>query len=202
MTTQKPVSITPREWWWVIIFALGIVLLTSAPYWLGWASHQGDTAFSGFLIGAEDGSSYVGKMRLGAEGRLDFYLFYTAEEHASAPLLFLPYLLPGYLAGRIVSPTDPALTGLLIGIYHLLRIVFDVLLIVVLYRFIAVFLRPPRLRFLALLLATFGGGFGWLLLVGGESPPEWFIPEGFSFLILFSLPHLALARAALLGGLM
>ena len=87
-----------------------------------------------------------------------------------------------------------------------MRVVFDILFIIVLYRFIAVFLVAPAARMLALVLATLGGGFGWLLTLAGQThllgtlPPEFYIPEGFSFIILFSLPHLALARAALLGG--
>ncbi|MCB9450468.1 MAG: hypothetical protein H6672_03465 [Anaerolineaceae bacterium] len=201
-STHDTSLITAREWRRVLLFTLVILIGTSLPYWLGWATHQGDTAFSGFLIGVDDGNSYLGKMRLGAAGHLDFHLFYTTEPHESAPLLFLPYILPGYVIGRFIPATDPALTGVLIGVYHLLRLVFDALLILVLYRLIAVFLRPSRLRLLALILATLGGGLGWLLLFAGESPPEWFIPEGFGFLVLFTLPHLALARAALLGGLL
>src|SRR5690606_1851596 len=36
----------------------------------------------------------------------------------------------------------------------------------------------------------------------GSVPPEWFIPEGFTLQILLGLPHLALARLALLLGLL
>ncbi|MBL8164490.1 MAG: hypothetical protein JNJ61_21050, partial [Anaerolineae bacterium] len=43
---------------------------------------------------------------------------------------------------------------------------------------------------------------GWVIALGGGLPQEFYIPEGFSFLILWGLPHLALARAALLGALL
>src|SRR5690606_2692713 len=66
--------------------------------------------------------------------------------------------------------------------------------------FIAVFLRSGWARFFALIVATLGGGFGWLLLVVGGLPPEWHSPEGFTLPILLGLPHLALARALLLLG--
>jgi hypothetical protein len=202
MASRTAPRITPREWRRVLLFTLVILVATSLPYGIGWAAHQGDTVFSGFLIGVDDSSSYLGKMRLGAQGQLDFHLFYTTEPHESAPLLFLPYILPGYLVGRVIPADDPALTGALIGVYHLLRLAFDALLILILYRFIAALLRPPRARLLALVLATLGGGFGWLLLLADGSPPEWYLPEGFAFLVLFTLPHVALARAALLGGLL
>jgi hypothetical protein len=183
-----------------------LVILTIAPYLLAWATQGPDWVFSGFLIGAEDGNSYLGKMRLGARGLWDFHLFYTAEAHPGASLIFLPYILPGQIVRLFMADHDPRLTGTLLLFFHAMRIVFDFLLVLVLYRFIAVFLRAPAARMLALVLATLGGGLGWLLLLVGQShlldslPPEFYIPEGFTFIILFSLPHLALARAALLGG--
>jgi hypothetical protein len=69
-------------------------------------------------------------------------------------------------------------------------------------RFIAAFIRSPNARFTALVLATVGGGLGWIVTFTGTLPPDFYIPEGFGFLIIFGLPHLALARAALLGGLL
>ena len=193
-----------REWARVIIYAALLLLVLSLPYWLAWANQGTDSVFSGFLFGVDDGNSYIAKMRLGALGRWDFSLFYTAEPHDSAGLLFLPYIVPGQLVGLFLDETDPALTGALIGTFHLMRIVFGGLLIAVMYRFIAVFVDDAGPRLLALVLATVGGGFGWLLVVAGADspPPELFIPEGFTLQILLGLPHLALARAALLGGLL
>jgi hypothetical protein len=199
-----PVTITRREWLRVLLFAALLLLVVSLPYGLAWARQGPDDVFSGFLFGADDGNSYLGKMRLGAQGSWDFYLFYTAEEHDSAGLLFLPYILPGQIVGLFMDSTDPNLTGVLLGVFHLMRIVFGALLIGTMYRFIAVFIESPGLRLLALALAAVGGGFGWLLIVTGADspPPEFFIPEGFSLQILLGLPHLALARSALLAGLL
>ncbi len=200
--------ISRREWRKVVLFAVVIIIITILPYVIGYLKQGNGWSFSGFLFGVEDGNSYIGKMRLGARGLLDFYLFYTPEPHAAAPLVFLPYIIPGWIVGRFVGDHDPALFQVLTLVYHLMQMVFNLLLIVVLYRFIAVFIRSPKTRFLALVLATLGGGFGWLLTLMGQSnwlgtpPPEFFIPEGFSWLILLGLPHLALARAALLGGFM
>jgi hypothetical protein len=203
---MRSVRISPREWRGVLVFAAVIIALTTLPYLIGWAQQGTDWRFSGFLFGVDDGFSYLGKMRLGARGILDFYLFYTPEPHARAALVFLPYILPGWLVGRFVSQQDPALVTALTITFHLMRIVFNLLLIAVLYRFIAVFLKAPRARWLALLVAMAGGGLGWLTSLAfgsdwlGSVPPEFYIPEGFGFLILLGLPHLALARAALLGG--
>lgn len=186
----------------VLVYVLLILAVTSLPYLMAWGEQGDDWRFSGFLFGAEDGYSYLGKMRLGGRGVLDFSLFYTSEPHDAVPLVFLPYIVPGYIVGRIVPETSPNHTNALIITYHALRILADALLIVVLDRFIGRFISNERTRLAALVLATLGGGIGWVGMFLFVLPPEFYIPEGFSFMILFSLPHLALARAALLGGLL
>ncbi|MBL8134792.1 MAG: hypothetical protein JNL42_23230 [Anaerolineae bacterium] len=197
------------EWRWVVVFAGVVMLLTTIPYWLawredGWSSEMGNLAFSGFFYGVEDGHSYLGKMRQGARGELSFSLFYTSEAHEAEPLVFLPYLLPGWVVGRVINSSDPALTPALLGVFHLMRVVFGALMIAVLYAFVARFLDQVRLRRLALALGVFGGGLGiiQLLVLPGHTPLEMYTPEAASWLILLGIPHLALARAALLGGLL
>lgn len=185
-----------------LIYALLLLFITTAPYLLAWSRQDEDWRFSGFLFGVEDGNSYLGKMRLGGRGVWDFYLFYTPEPHEPVSLVFLPYILPGQIVGQIVPETSPAHTQALIITFHLMRIVCDVLLLVVLDRFIRAFVRSESARLTALILATIGGGLGWLVSFTGTLPAEFYIPEGFGFLVLFGLPHLALARAALLGGML
>lgn len=195
---------TRVEWRNVLLLALAVVILTSAPYVLAWSRQGNEWQFSGFLFGVEDGNAYLGKMRLGARGLWNFSLFYTPEAHESVPLFYLTHILPGQIVGRLMAETDPAVTPTLILAYHVMRVLFDALLIVVIYRFCAKFLDTPRDRMIATLLAALGGGLGWLLSFTGQGalPADFYIPEGFSFLILFGIPHLALARAALLGGLL
>ncbi|NUQ03151.1 MAG: hypothetical protein HUU31_04625 [Anaerolineae bacterium] len=197
------------EWRWVALFASVVMLVTTIPYWLawgedGWLSGMGDLTFSGFFYGVEDGHSYLGKMRQGARGELSFSLFYTSEAHEAEPLVFLPYLLPGWVVGRVIDSDDPALTPALLGVFHLMRVVFGALMIAVIYAFVSRFLDQVRLRRLALALGVFGGGLGiiQMLVLPGHTPLEMYTPEAASWLILLGIPHLALARAALLGGLL
>lgn len=195
--------ITSREWRRVAALIALTLLITTIPYALG----AGRDGFSGFVFGVEDGHSYLGKMRLGMRGELAFYLFYTPEIHASAPLINLPYLVTGWIVGRIVPESSADSHAALIGAFHAFRWLADALLLIAVYRFIACFIDDPARRFAALIIAAFGGGVGWLLALTGAGdlfgslPADLYIPEGFSFQVMFGLPHLALARAALLTGL-
>lgn len=196
--------ISPREWRRVVVFAALILCATTIPYVVGWLAAGEDWRFSGMLFGVEDGNSYLAKMRIGAGGDWLFVNRYTSEPHRGA-LFFLPYILLGHLA-RLLAGGQPVSVGMLLAVYHGARVVFGLALILAIYRFVAAFVRAPALRRLALLLATLGGGLGWLLSLAGlgdafgSLPLDFYVPEGYSFLILFGLPHLALARAALLAG--
>ena len=204
---QSSVYISRYEWTKVLVFTFILLILTTLPYVLATLSQGDNWTFNGFLLGVEDGNAYLGKMRLGARGFWDFFLFYSPENHDSEKLLYLPYMAAGQLLRLFIDDKDPKLFNALIITYHILRLIFNFTLILVTYRFIAAFLLNPILRFLAFILAILGGGFGWLILIAaqgewlGSLPPEFYIPEGFSFaLILLGLPHIALGRAALLSG--
>lgn len=198
-------TVSTREWQRVISFAVLVMLATLIPYLAGWLAQGDDWEFGGFVFGAEDGYSYLAKMRLGARGEWLFTLRYTSEPHDGG-FLFAPYLLLGKLTGLVISDTDPRLPTALALTFHAVRAVLGVGLIALYYRFAAVFLRSPRLRFLALILMTLGGGLGWLLALAGlddwlgSLPVDFYVPEGYSFLVLYGLPHVILARCGMLVG--
>jgi hypothetical protein len=145
-------KVTTREWRWVAIVSLVIMLATFLPYAVGWLTSTPEMRYGGFVYAHQDMHSYLAKMRYGA------------------------------------------------------RLVCGLLLLAVSYRFIAEFLPDMGQRRLAWTLVAVGGGMGWLtlLLFGtnwlGALPNEFYIPEGYTFLTLMLLPHLALARALMLVG--
>jgi hypothetical protein len=184
-----------------VIFAIILIVITSLPYL--WAAQQADPdwVFSGLIYGVEDGHSYIAKMLRGAQGDWLFRSPYSTSEQGGA-LLYLPYLLLGKLFG------PGATYGQLVIAFHVFRLLAILVLCWALYDFFSLFLKEEASRRWGLLLATLGGGLGWLLLIGGQStwlgsfPLEFFSPETFGFLAVFGLPHLVLARALLLWGLL
>jgi hypothetical protein len=142
-------------------------------------------------------------MRYGARDGWVCRLVYTSEPHEGA-LLFTFHLALGKLAAWLSGGGARVEAGPLIVAYHAARVACGAFMLGVIYRFVAAFVRARALRRLAWTIAAVGGGLGWLplLALGGRArlPVEFYVPEAFSFLIVYGLPHLALARGLLLLG--
>jgi hypothetical protein len=188
---------TRSEIRWVLIYSLILALVTSLPYLLAALSQDSGWSFTGFLIAVEDGNSYIAKMLSGSEGAWLFRSPYSTMDQTGV-LAFLPYLL----LGKLSSGSH----GQLVMIYHLFRVLAIPALVLAVYRFSAVFIGNVALRRWTVIIATIGGGLGWLLLllgqpvVAGSLPLEFYSPETFGYLAIYGLPHLTLARAAMLLG--
>ncbi|MBI5292088.1 MAG: hypothetical protein HY872_09450 [Chloroflexi bacterium] len=197
-------KISTKEWRWAAIFSAAVMALTCVPYLVGAARSGDDGRFSGFVIGVEDGNSYLAKMQLGAHGQWLFQLPYAIEDHPKS-LVYSFYILLGKLAGWVVGTADPLrLHDALVFSFHAARVACGFGLLLTSYAFVAELLPRVRQRRLALMLVALGGGLGWLALalqLPGV-PLEFYSPEAFTFLDLYSLPHLAAARMAMLGGLL
>lgn len=187
-----------RRWvWW---FAVVMMVVTSLPYIVAALAPHPGWAFSGFVFGVDDGNSYVAKLRAGAMGAWLFKTPYTTFPQVGAPV-FLAYLVLGKLAALFPSH------AVLVILFHLFRLAVIPLAVMATYRFVSIFVLPASWRRWITVLATAGGGLGWLVLVvwpGAMSfglPLSFISPETFGFLAFYGLPHLVLARALLLLSL-
>jgi len=184
-----------------VAFIVFVIVLTSWPYASAYFHQSNDLVFTGFLFGVEDGNSYIAKMLLGAQGEWLFRSPYTAIEQRGA-LLYLPYLI----LGKVLGPQ--AQHAQLVLLFHLFRSFSIAALCYASYEFVTHFIHRVVLRRLALAFVTLGNGLGWLLLFVGSTnwlgslPLDFYSPETFGFLSVYGLPHLALARALFLWGLL
>jgi hypothetical protein len=187
-----------REWQWAAAVAVAVMVFTTVPYVFAAAQQGAAWRFSGTLLAVEDGNSYIADLRQGAAGAWLFTLPYSTERHPPV-LIYAFYLVLGKLAGTRHEA--------LVAVFHAARFAGGVALLLVSYRFLAELLPGVRQRRLGLLLVALGGGLGWALALlpaplFGSLPIDFISPEAYSFLVLFSLPHLALARCCLLLGLL
>ncbi len=177
-----------------------VVLITLLPYLVGYCSQGNQWRFSGFVIGVEDGNSYLAKMLSGSAGDWLFRSPYSSY-YQRGVIAFLPYILLGKLA------SEPARHEQLVALYQLFRIAGIFAAVFASYDFISIFLKRKDLRNWALLLIIFGGGSGWILVLLqqkhflGSVPLEFISPESFGFLGLLGFPHLAASRGLFLWGL-
>ncbi|HET92237.1 MAG TPA: hypothetical protein ENN99_16080 [Chloroflexi bacterium] len=192
-------TVTRREWRWAALMSLATLVVVSLPYLVGWVVQTPERVFGGCILLSDDCYSYLAKMARGAAGDWLFRMPYTPEPHTPT-LLYLFYLLLGKVS---------ALTGLSTeATYHLARVALGWGMMLVVYRFLAVFTPAVRVRRLAWLMVALGGGLGWLLILLGQpnwlgSPPlDVYLPEGFALLVLYGFPHLAAAQTLLLGGML
>ncbi len=181
---------------WALVYGLALALLTWLPYAVAWQAQGADWRFTGFLLGVEDGNSYIAKMALGARGLWLFRPPYSTWQVAPLPV-FLFYITLGKLAG------GAALHLQLAVLYHIARALAVVALVLATHDFIAAFVEDTRLRGWALVLTTAGAGLGvWGMLLGVPFGVGGalccYSPEAFGFLAAFFLPHITLGRALLL----
>ncbi len=184
---------------WIILVGVLVMVATSVPYLLGYASQGEEWHFTGFLIGVEDGNSYIAKMLTGAVGNWLFRSPYSSESQTGV-LAFLPYLLLGKLTAGSAQHEQ------LVVLFHLFRFFGGILVTLAIDDFLSLFIINESQRRWALVVILLGGGMGWIVAVLesknflGSIPLDFLSPEGFGFLGLFGLPHLAVARAFLFWG--
>lgn len=192
-------SLTKREIARVMGIALLVLAVSSIPYVLGYGFAPTGMEFGGLLVDLDDGYSYLAAMRQGLDGGWEYRILFTPEEHPGA------YLHTFYLSlGKLSS-----LLGLsLIQAYHLARLTCGLLLLVTAYVFLSHFLPRGGPRLVAYLLTSLSSGLGWLVLLSGSttlqglSPIDFWLMDAYTFFILFTFPHSAMAVTLLLLFLM
>ena len=81
----------------IIVFAVAVMAITMIPYLVGYAQQGEEWRYTGFVIGVEDGNSYIAKMLSGASGNWLFRSPHSAAEQQGV-IAYLPYLILGKLA--------------------------------------------------------------------------------------------------------
>ena len=175
------------EWRWVLTRSLLVIIVALVPYVFAAMNTPEGHVFSGLLVNARDGNSYLAKMRQGYDGEWLFRLPFTPEDQ-NGILVYTFYLFLGHLAQA---------TGFsLIGLYHAARILAGLMLLLTLYRLAAELTADVTTRRWAFRLGAFASGLGYYaLLVGHHTSVDLWMPETNTFFSILTNPHFPLSFA-------
>lgn len=175
------------------------LLLISLPYlWAYFQTADGQN-FGGLLGNIEDQNVHLSWARQAADGAFVFRNLFTTEG-ISGPSSHFTNLL--CVAMGVISKT---LSLPLILVYHALRVIFAALTLWWFYQLCVLLTPSRRTRLLAVALAAFASGMGWIwgsFAWWGEkpfdTPGSFLMPEAFTFTSAFFFP-MFIAPIALLA---
>jgi len=176
-----------------LFFAAAVSLLSLLPYLIAYATTPPAHHFAGFFFIADDATTYLAKIRQGAEGAWTWNDPYTSEPHGGV-FLFGFYLFFGHLSALLHLPP--------IATYHLARITGAFVLVLSVDRLARRVLDQP-LRRLALVLVVLGSGLGFVAQMLGDPAVlghplealDLHLPELTGFYSILAIPHFAWATA-------
>jgi len=192
---------TPRPWpRFALAFAAVLAIISLLPYLLAYLWTPPGHHFAGFFFIADDATTYLAKMRQGADGSWLWNDPYTSEPH-SGVFLFSFYLLFGHLAALLHLP--------LIAAYHLARISGAVALVLAADQLCRRVL-PVEMRRFGLVLVILGSGAGFLaqalgnpaILGGRVEALDLHLPEISGWYSILAIPHFAWATALIIAALL
>lgn len=177
----------------VLILCLVIWLITAIPFLLGALTSPPEKQFMGVLFDVHDTTQYLSWMH---ESGTKFLIQNKLTSEPNRPIFFN---LQWWTLGRLAR-----YLGLhLLTIYQLFRLAVIPFFLFVTHRFLKLYFGPGNQtrRRLALLIIAFGGGLGWIWVVGKQFSGELAYPidvytiPGNSFFSMMSVPHVAFDAA-------
>jgi hypothetical protein len=183
-----------------LVFASAVAVVSLLPYLLAYIWTPPGHHFAGFFFIADDATTYLAKMRQGADGSWLWNDPYTTEPHGGV-FLFSFYLLFGHLAGLLHLP--------LIAVYHIARVTGAIALVLAADQ-LCRRLLPAELRRLALVLVILGSGGGFLAQAMGNpsilgsrvEALDLHLPEISGWYSILAIPHFAWATAIIITALL
>jgi hypothetical protein len=189
-------TVTRREWLFVIVTALVVLVVTSLPYLYGYWSAPPEKQFMGVIYNIPDHMQYFSWFREYGDANLSANKL-TPEPNAPVffNLLWWGMARIGGLLGIGYA-----------GMYQILRWVATILFLLLLYRMLSWFFADRLRRTTAFLLVLFGAGFGWVLIVmkytvtNGELiwPLDVYVAEPNTFFSILGSPHFVAAALYIL----
>lgn len=178
----------------IILFLIGlsVLILVNLPIIYYYLFPKENLVFLGRrVINSQDVYTYAAFIEEAKQGKILFENLFTTDQQS--PTLLRPsYLLIGKFASFL------NLSG--IGAYHIARVIFSVIFLIVLYKFISGFFEDPRKRIIAFMMLLTSSGLGFALKMVTPNSSDLWIPESNTFLSLAESPHFILSQILMVSG--
>ena len=194
---MAPFKIERREWKFVILVTLAILILTSIPYVFAAEIPHPGKQFMGFILNVSDHTQYLSWYK-GFETR-----FLISNNQTSEPNPEIFFNLLWWVLARFGR-----LTGLDYRmVYQVFRWLSGVAFLTMVYATVAFFFEDVFRRRFAFLVTALGSGFGWVLVLLKYAlnlqdvpyPLDLYVSEGNSFLCIMAYPHFMQAASFILA---
>jgi len=194
MTLKELVnSISKKEWRWVILLSIVMILITGLPYAYAYLNAQSGYFYNGLhSLTPSDFFVYFSYINQIKAGHWQLRDYFTSEAQPHGLINFF-WLAVGLVARLFYLPADFA--------FHLSRLLLIPLFFIVIYLFTSYFSAEKNQRKLILLFLTFSSGIGAYFINYFQKYPvsvddllyNWpidlWVPESNIFLILSHTPH-------------
>lgn len=178
----------------VAVFLIGfsVLILANLPIIYYYLFPKENLVFLGRrVINSQDTYTYAAFIEEAKQGKIIFDNLFTTEEQV--PSLLRPsYLIIGKFASFFnLSP---------IAAYHIARILFSVIFLIVLYKFLSKFFGDSEKRIIAFIILLTSSGLGFVLNMVTPNSSDLWIPESNTFLSLAEPPHFILSQILMVLG--
>lgn len=186
----------------LILLCTAVVIITSLPYFVNYLRTPKDRIYTGIQqLTKYDISTYYSFIEQGRQNKIIGRNLYSPEKQN--PVVFTPQWFLLGQAANLFHLSTPL-------IYQLARIGFGILLIYLLYKFIAGIISDSKIRMIATSILVFMTGFGIFIPIKNflwsvehiAIPVDLWVPESSIFLTLYHNPLFLMALCLLLGILM
>lgn len=186
-----------RERLFVLGFVLLLLLITAVPYVYGYLSAPAGRVFQGIVFNVADISQYWSWMR---DHRTALMVPNRMTPEPNDPALFNTLWLTLGQIQQVTGWSEPVM-------YQILRIVGGGAFLLTLWWFIGLLVAERSKRWVTYLVATLGGGLGWIWVVEKyvngltdvRFPLDLYVVEPNTLFALLTLPHFLVAAALLLA---
>ncbi len=167
---------------------------SSLPYLYGFSRQKAESIFLGrSVVNSADTYVYLSNIISVKDGQIVVPNLYTTESRE--PFLIKPtYIIVGIIAE--LSGTSPLL------LYHLARLVSAIAFVIILWKFIGLFVKREAERLFALVIVLSSSGLGFLLHRYFPASIDTWVPESNTFFSLIEAPHFIITQTLLLGSIM